>query len=162
VPVADDGAVITLADTLGEEDPPLDHMLGMHAVAAHWAELPPREQQILIMDFRAGLTQVQIAERLRISQMHVSRLRTHALGHLRARLLTEPRPVPRQHVGRRATMTTAGAERLPGRVSCVRPLPRAAGPVTRGGAPGLGGVPSGSRWAGIRSVTMRRQPPSRS
>ena len=34
-----------------------------------------------------GMTQAQIGQRLRISQMHVSRLRTHALGYLRARLL---------------------------------------------------------------------------
>ena len=102
----------TLADVLGEDDPRLEHMLGMHAVAAHWGELPPREQQILIMDFGSGMTQAQIGRELRISQMHVSRLRTHALGHLRARLLgPEPRPVPglarRKRPDRRTTMTTA-------------------------------------------------------
>ena len=59
----------------------------MHAVAAHWGELPLREQKILLMDFRGGMTQTQIGQRLGISQMHVSRLRTHALGHLRPRLL---------------------------------------------------------------------------
>jgi RNA polymerase sigma-B factor len=92
---ADHGATITLADSLGEEDPRLDHMLGMHAVSAHWGELPPREQQILIMDFGDGLTQAQIGQRLGISQMHVSRLRARALGRLRARLFgPEPRPVP--------------------------------------------------------------------
>jgi DNA-directed RNA polymerase specialized sigma24 family protein len=85
----------------------------MHAVAAHWGELPPREQQILIMDFLDGMTQAQIGQRLRISQMHVSRLRAHALGHLRARILgPEPRPVPsrsarRQHPDRHTTMITA-------------------------------------------------------
>ena len=54
MPLAGQAATITLADALGEEDPRLEHMLGMHAVAAHWGELPPREQQILIMDFRAA------------------------------------------------------------------------------------------------------------
>ena len=111
-PLAGQPTMITLADTLGEEDPRLEHMLGMHAVAAHWGELPRREQQILIMDFQDGMTQSQIGQRLRISQMHVSRLRTHALGHLRARLLgPEPRPVPgsarRQHPDRHTTMITA-------------------------------------------------------
>ena len=33
------------------------------------------------------MTQAQIGQQLRISQMHVSRLRTHALGYLRSRLL---------------------------------------------------------------------------
>jgi RNA polymerase sigma-B factor len=112
MPLSGQAAAVTLADTLGEEDPQLEHMLGMHAVAAHWGELPPREQQILIMDFRSGMTQTQIAQRLNISQMHVSRLRTHALGHLRARLLgPEPRPIPgsgrRPHPGRHTTMITA-------------------------------------------------------
>jgi hypothetical protein len=39
------------------------------------------------MDFRGVMTQAQIGQRLRISQMHVSRLCTHALGYLRLRLL---------------------------------------------------------------------------
>jgi RNA polymerase sigma-B factor len=111
-PLAGQATMGTLADTIGGEDPRLEHMLGMQAVAAHWGELPSREQQILIMDFRGGMTQTQIAQRLRISQMHVSRLRTHALGHLRARLLgPEPLPVPsparRQYPASRATMTAA-------------------------------------------------------
>jgi RNA polymerase sigma-B factor len=90
----------TLADALGEEDPRLEHMLGMYAVATHWGELPSREQQILIMDFHDGMTQAQIGQRLSLSQMHVSRLRAHALGHLRARLLgPEPRRVPRGRSG---------------------------------------------------------------
>ena len=101
-PLAGQAALITLADVLGQEDPRLEHMLSMRAVAAHWGELPPREQQILIMDFRGGMTQTQIGQRLRISQMHVSRLRARALGHLRARLLgpephTVPGPAQRQH-----------------------------------------------------------------
>jgi DNA-directed RNA polymerase specialized sigma subunit len=33
------------------------------------------------------MTQAQIGQQLRISQMHVSRLRAHALGYLRSRLL---------------------------------------------------------------------------
>jgi RNA polymerase sigma-B factor len=94
-PLAGQSTVVTLADVLGEEDPRLEHMLSMRAVAAHWGELPSREQQILIMDFRGGMTQTQIGQRLHISQMHVSRLRTHALGHLRARLLgPDPLAIP--------------------------------------------------------------------
>jgi RNA polymerase sigma-B factor len=112
MPLAGQSATITLADVLGEEDPRLEHMLGMQAVATHWGELPTREQQILIMDFRGGMTQTQIAQRLCISQMHVSRLRAHALRHLRARLLgPEPRPVPgsarRQHPDRHTTKISA-------------------------------------------------------
>jgi RNA polymerase sigma-B factor len=111
MPLAGQATTVTLADALGEEDPRLEHMLGMHAVAAHWGELPPREQQILIMDFHDGMTQAQIGQLLSISQMHVSRLRAHALGHLRARLLGPeprlPRLARRQHPGRDTTMITA-------------------------------------------------------
>jgi RNA polymerase sigma-B factor len=106
-PLTGQPAVMTLADALGAEDPALEHMLAMHAVAAHWAELPEREQQILVMDFRGGLNQVQIGQRLHISQMHVSRLRARALGHLRARLLDlEPHAAPA--AARRSPRAAAG------------------------------------------------------
>jgi RNA polymerase sigma-B factor len=77
----------TLADLLGREDPRIEHVIGMNAVAAHWGELPPREQEILLMDFYGGMTQKEIGRRFGISQMHVSRLRARALGYLRSRLL---------------------------------------------------------------------------
>jgi len=80
----------SLADRFGEEDPQLDHMLGMQAVATHWGELPPREQKILLLRFYGGMTQAQVGQQLGISQMHVSRLLAHALGYLRPRLLGLP------------------------------------------------------------------------
>jgi DNA-binding CsgD family transcriptional regulator len=61
--------------------------LGMRAPAAHWGKLPRGEQEILLMRLHGGMTQAQIGQQLRISQMHVSRLRAHALGYLRSRLL---------------------------------------------------------------------------
>ena len=86
-PLAGEPYMGTLADYLGQEDPRIEHMLGMQAIAAHWAELPWREQEILRLDFRGGMTQLQIGQVLCISQMQVSRLRAHALGYLRSRLL---------------------------------------------------------------------------
>ena len=76
-----------LADLLGEDDPQMDHMLCMQALAKHWGELPSREQKILLMRFYGGMTQDQIGQRLGISQMQVSRLLGHALRYLRPRLL---------------------------------------------------------------------------
>jgi len=35
-------------------------MPGLHAVAAHWAELPAREQRILLIRFYGDLTQSHI------------------------------------------------------------------------------------------------------
>jgi RNA polymerase sigma-B factor len=81
------GDPAVLADTLGDEDPGLDHALDMAAVRAHWDELPRRDQQILILRYYGNLTQTQIGHRLGISQMHVSRLLARALAHLRSRLL---------------------------------------------------------------------------
>jgi RNA polymerase sigma-B factor len=86
-PLVGRAGVITLTDFLGEEDPRLEHMLAMRTVAAHWDELTMRQQSILVMSYRGGLTQTEIGRRLQISQMHVSRLRADALGHLRSRLL---------------------------------------------------------------------------
>ena len=86
-PLPGQPGISTLADLLGREDSRVEHMLGMHAVAAHWGELPPREQKILTMDFYGGMPQVEIGRRLGLSQVHVSRLRARALGHLRSRLL---------------------------------------------------------------------------
>jgi RNA polymerase sigma-B factor len=109
-PLVGESVMTTLADVLGQEDPRLEHMLSMHAVAAHWGELPPREQQILIMNFHGGLSQTQIGQRLHISQMHVSRLRAHALGHLRARLLgPEPHAIPRPPAVERSSVPAEAA-----------------------------------------------------
>ncbi len=86
-PLAGQPEAAILADLLGEEDPQMDHMLCMRALATHWGELPSREQKILLMRFYGGMTQDQIGQRLGISQMQVSRMLGHALRYLRPRLL---------------------------------------------------------------------------
>ncbi|WP_344572665.1 sigma-70 family RNA polymerase sigma factor, partial [Winogradskya humida] len=50
------------------------------------ALLDEREQKILTLRYYGNLTQSQIADRLGISQMHVSRLLTKALAKLRTQL----------------------------------------------------------------------------
>jgi RNA polymerase sigma-B factor len=89
-PAGGQAGAASLADLLGEEDPQLEQMLGMQAVAAHWGELPLRERKILLLRFYGGMTQAQVGQQLGISQMHVSRLLAHALGYLRLRLLGLP------------------------------------------------------------------------
>ena len=89
-PLAGQPELASLADLLGEEDPRMEHMLGIQAVAAHWGELPQRERRILVMRFYGEMTQAQIGHQLGISQMQVSRLLAHALGYLRPRLLGLP------------------------------------------------------------------------
>ncbi|MCO1616064.1 sigma-70 family RNA polymerase sigma factor [Micromonospora sp. CPM1] len=51
------------------------------------AALPARERRILTMRFYGDLTQAQIATRVGLSQMHVSRLLTRSLAQLRAGML---------------------------------------------------------------------------
>ena len=80
----------SLADVLGRDDPQIEQTLDIEAVAAHWSELPRREQKILLLRFYGDMTQAQIGAQLGMSQMHVSRLQAHALGHLRERLLGLP------------------------------------------------------------------------
>ncbi|MEO6989128.1 MAG: sigma-70 family RNA polymerase sigma factor, partial [Aquihabitans sp.] len=48
--------------------------------------LPPREQLMVRLRFYEEMTQSEIAERLDISQMHVSRLLSRCLEQLRTRL----------------------------------------------------------------------------
>jgi RNA polymerase sigma-B factor len=85
-PLAEDPDTPALADALGEEDPGMEHVLSMQSVLAHWAELPRREQRILLMRFYGEMTQAEIGQNLGISQMHVSRLLAHALDYLRQRI----------------------------------------------------------------------------
>jgi RNA polymerase sigma-B factor len=89
-PVADGEDPALLGDLLGDYDDAVDRTVDLTAVAAHWEELPEREQRILTMRFYGNLTQSEIGEKLGISQMHVSRLQSRALAHLRGRLLGDP------------------------------------------------------------------------
>jgi RNA polymerase sigma-B factor len=80
-----------LGDLLGADDPQLEQTIDMQALWKHWEELPPREQQLLMMRFYGNMTQSQIGAKLGISQMHVSRLLSRALDYLRERMgETEP------------------------------------------------------------------------
>lgn len=89
-PLSDRDDPAMLADVLGGEDTEMEHTLDMEALSTHWDELPEREQRILVMRFYGNLTQAEIGTRLGISQMHVSRLLSRALNHLRSRLLDTP------------------------------------------------------------------------
>jgi RNA polymerase sigma-B factor len=51
--------------------------------------LSPREQKIVLLRFFGNMTQTQIAERVGISQMHVSRLLARSLATLRDQLTTD-------------------------------------------------------------------------
>jgi RNA polymerase sigma-B factor len=72
----------TYADTVGEVDGRFELIEYRSVLDSTMAALPERERQILALRFIGGLTQSQIAERIGISQMHVSRLIRRALARL--------------------------------------------------------------------------------
>ncbi|HEX8344321.1 MAG TPA: SigB/SigF/SigG family RNA polymerase sigma factor [Actinoplanes sp.] len=84
-PVTDDGAT-ELADTLGGDDHEFALTELRMALGPAMAALDERARTILTLRFYGNLTQSEIAERVGISQMHVSRLITRALLQLREHL----------------------------------------------------------------------------
>ncbi len=74
----------TLATQLGGDDQALVDSEHRVALSPLIARFPPRERTILHLRFFEGLTQSEIASRLGISQMHVSRLLARSLAQLRA------------------------------------------------------------------------------
>jgi RNA polymerase sigma-B factor len=83
-PAPGDGEGESLATRLGQDDP---GMLGAEqraTLSPLLDTLPEREQTILHLRFFEGLTQSEIATRLGISQMHVSRLLARSVAQLRA------------------------------------------------------------------------------
>ncbi|MBV8981076.1 MAG: RNA polymerase sigma factor SigF [Acidimicrobiia bacterium] len=82
-PAAGDDDNQSMASQLGEDDPLLAGIEHRVALSPLIAELPRREQLILHLRFFEGLTQSEIAGRLGISQMHVSRLLARSLAKLR-------------------------------------------------------------------------------
>ena len=79
----------TLGDKLGELDPSLEFVENQRALRPLLDQLPPRERTILMLRFYGDMTQTQIAARLNISQMHVSRLLAATLTRLREQLLAD-------------------------------------------------------------------------
>lgn len=78
----------SVARSFGDLDANLDKVLDAETVRPLLAALPRREQTVLQLRFFANMTQTQIAERLGISQMHVSRLLSRSLATLRKQAQT--------------------------------------------------------------------------
>jgi RNA polymerase sigma-B factor len=75
-----------LAETVGGVDDALEKIDERQALRPLISALPERERAILMMRFFEELSQTQIAERLGISQMHVSRLLSRTLRDLHTQL----------------------------------------------------------------------------
>jgi RNA polymerase sigma-B factor len=75
-----------IADTLGDVDTGLDRIEDQESLRPLLEALPERERTVLVLRFFDSMTQTQIAERVGISQMHVSRLLAKSLTRLRDQL----------------------------------------------------------------------------
>ncbi|MGY5135613.1 SigB/SigF/SigG family RNA polymerase sigma factor [Streptomyces nigrescens] len=87
-PLHTDGDEAALADLIGERDEGMDLFEDLHVLKPLLDRLANRDRQILEMRFGQEMTQSQIGAALGLSQMHVSRLLTRCLNHLRTEMLT--------------------------------------------------------------------------
>ena len=88
----DDRGASPAAAQLGEPDTGLEEVEQRMLLSPLIASLPKREQMIIPLRFFRGMTQSEIAARLGISQMHVSRLLARSLAQLRDRAGAEAAP----------------------------------------------------------------------
>lgn len=81
------GATRSYADVIGDVDPAMEATDNLHILAPLLDKLETRDRRIIEMRFGQEMTQTQIGAELGISQMHVSRLLTRVLTHLRTGML---------------------------------------------------------------------------
>jgi RNA polymerase sigma-B factor len=86
-PLGEDGDPV---DRLGADDPAFAVAEERMELSAGLRALTERERRIVLLRFFAGLTQREIAERVGISQMHVSRLLRRSLERMGETLATDP------------------------------------------------------------------------
>ena len=82
-----------LVESLGQADAALDRVNERETLRPLLAALPERERTILMLRFFEEMSQSQIAERVGVSQMHVSRLLARTLATLREGLAEAAEPV---------------------------------------------------------------------
>jgi RNA polymerase sigma-B factor len=78
-----EGDAGTYADTVGAPDDQYELLEYTSAIAGTFRALPERDRHVLRLRFEEDLTQSQIAARVGVSQMHVSRIIRRALDRLR-------------------------------------------------------------------------------
>jgi RNA polymerase sigma-B factor len=80
---SDDSDGLTIVDRLGARDPAFDTVEYGVAISDVVRRLSERDRTVLHLRFVEDMTQTQIAERVGVSQMHVSRILRSALQQLR-------------------------------------------------------------------------------
>ena len=79
----DDSSHTVLGDYVGEEDKEIEALALRSRLQDALGHLAPRERAVVELRFFKALPQIEVAKRLNISQMHVSRLQQRALSKLR-------------------------------------------------------------------------------
>ena len=80
----EDGRAGALSEALGREDPDIERLEDRTTIEWALGRLSDREREIVMLRFSEQLSQSEIARRLGVSQMHVSRLQRSAIERLRA------------------------------------------------------------------------------
>jgi RNA polymerase sigma-B factor len=80
----EDGQSPSYAETIGEVDEGYERVEDRTTIIAAAQELADRERLILQLRFAGGLTQTEIAQRVGVSQMQVSRLLRRSIARLQA------------------------------------------------------------------------------
>jgi RNA polymerase sigma-B factor len=88
-----DGESRPLSDVLGEEDPRFEQIDANLTITPAVSRLSEREQRVLHLRFYEELTQSEIAKRIGVSQMQVSRILRGALTRLRELAASEDHAV---------------------------------------------------------------------
>jgi RNA polymerase sigma-B factor len=83
----EDDESMELLDCLGQEEPAYEVFEQRRLLAPAMELLDPRERLILHLRFFEGMTQTQVAARIGISQMHVSRLIRKSIENLRQNIV---------------------------------------------------------------------------
>ena len=73
----------SVSDSIGAPDPQLRAYEEHAALQTALERLPDKERRVLEMNFFEGLSQAEIARRLNVSQMHISRLLRRSLAQLK-------------------------------------------------------------------------------
>ncbi|GAB4464033.1 MAG: hypothetical protein OHK0029_33520 [Armatimonadaceae bacterium] len=94
VSIDSDSSPLTVSEFVGVEDESLANLAQYGDLNAAMEQLPERERNVIVLRFFGELSQAEVARRLNISQMHVSRLQSRALKNLRKRMNESvPNPV---------------------------------------------------------------------
>ncbi len=82
----EDGEGIPLTERIGDSDPGFDTVEFGEAISEALDELSERDRTVLHLRFVEDLTQTEIAGRIGVSQMHVSRILRRAVDQLRSQV----------------------------------------------------------------------------